>query len=220
MFIGHFALGLAAKPQVPNVSLAMLFTAAQLADVVWPVLVAAGVEQVRINPGNTAFTPLDFVSYPYSHSLLALVIWGLALAWGYRLLAGNGRRAFLVISSLVVSHWLLDVLTHRPDMPLYPHSGKFGLGLWNFPALTIAIEVAMFGAGTWIYLRATRPRDGRGRWGFFTLLAFLTLIYVASAFGPPPPSVPALYWSALIAFVVLLTWAWWADHHRESVAAA
>src|SRR6185295_11677030 len=113
MFIGHFALGLAAKPQTPRVSLAMLFAAAQLADLVWPVLVAVGVEQVRIDPGNTAFTPLDFVSYPYSHSLLALVIWGLLFAWGYRLLAGNGPRAFLVISGLVVSHWVLDFLTHR-----------------------------------------------------------------------------------------------------------
>ena len=132
MFIGHFALGLAAKPQAPRVSLAMLFAAAQLADLTWPILLAIGVEQVRIDPGNTAVTPLDFVSYPYSHSLLALVVWGLLLAWGYRLLAGNGRRAFLIIFSLVVSHWVLDYLTHRPDMPLYPGSAKFGLGLWHW----------------------------------------------------------------------------------------
>jgi hypothetical protein len=97
-----------------------------------------------------------------SHSLLALVIWGLLLAWGYRLLAGNGPRAFLVISGLVVSHWVLDVLTHRPDMPLYPNGPKFGLGLWNFVGLTIAIEMAMFGVGAWLYLRATRARDKAG----------------------------------------------------------
>ena len=159
MFIGHFALGLAAKPRARGVSLAMLFAAVQLADLAWPVLLAIGVEQVRIDPGNTAVTPLDFVSYPYSHSLLALVVWGLLLAWGYRLLAGNGRRAFLIIFGLVVSHWVLDYLTHRPDMPLYPGSAKFGLGLWNSIPLTIAIEVAMFGAGVWLYLRATRARD-------------------------------------------------------------
>jgi len=218
MFIGHFALGLAAKPQAPRVSLAMLFAAAQLADLVWPVLVAAGVEQVRIDPGNTAFTPLDFVSYPYSHSLLTLVIWGLLLAWGYRLLAGNGPRAFLVIASLVVSHWVLDVLTHRPDMPLYPNGPKFGLGLWNVVGLTIAIEGAMFGVGAWLYLRATRARDKIGRWGFFSLAAFLLVVYVANAFGPPPPSVPAIYWAAMIGGVLLTLWAWWADQHRESVA--
>src|SRR4026208_2584041 len=105
MFIGHFALGLAAKPQTPRVSLAMLFAAAPLAALGWPVLVAAGVEQVRIDPGNTAFTPLDFVSYPYSHSLLTLVIWGLLLAWGYRLLAGDGPRPFPVTSRLGRRHW-------------------------------------------------------------------------------------------------------------------
>ena len=217
MFIGHFALGLAAKPQAPRVSLAMLFAAAQLADLAWPVLLAIGVEQVRIDPGNTAVTPLDFVSYPYSHSLLALVVWGLLLAWGYRLLAGNGPRAFLIIFSLVVSHWVLDYLTHRPDMPLYPGSAKFGLGLWNSVPLTIAIEVAMFGVGTWLYLRATRARDKAGRWGFFTLAAFLPLVYFANLFGPPPPSLPALYWSAMIGFGILLLWAWWADQHRERV---
>jgi membrane-bound metal-dependent hydrolase YbcI (DUF457 family) len=217
MFIGHFALGLAAKRQTPGVSLAMLFAASQLADLLWPLLLAAGLEQVRIDPGNTAFTPLEFVSYPYSHSLLALVIWALLFAWGYRLLAGNGPRAFLVISSLVVSHWGLDFLTHRPDMPLYPNSQKFGLGLWNSVPLTIAIEVAMFGLGTWLYLRATRARDRIGRWGFFTLVGFLMLVYVANAFGPPPPSVPAIYWSAMIGGVVLTWWAWWADQHRESV---
>jgi membrane-bound metal-dependent hydrolase YbcI (DUF457 family) len=218
MFIGHFALGLAAKRQTPRVSLAMLFAAAQLADLVWPVLLAVGLEQVRIDPGNTAFTPLDFVSYPYSHSLLALVVWGLLLAWGYRLLAGNGPRAFLVISGLVVSHWVLDVLTHRPDLPLYPNSRKFGLGLWNSVPLTIAIEVAMFGVGIWLYLRATRARDKTGRWGFFTFAGFLMLAYIANAFGPPPPSVPAIYWSAMIGGIVLMLWAWWADQHRESVA--
>jgi LexA-binding, inner membrane-associated putative hydrolase len=218
MFIGHFALGLAAKPQTPRVSLAMLFVAAQFADLLWPVLLAVGVEQVRIDPGNTAFTPLDFVSYPYSHSLLALVIWGLLLAWGYRLMAGNGPRAFLVISSLVVSHWVLDVLTHRPDMPLYPNGPKFGLGLWNSIPLTMAIEVAMFGIGVWLYLRATRARDQTGRWGFFTLMAFLLLVYIGNTFGPPPPSVPAIYWLAMIGGVVLMLWAWWADQHRESIA--
>ena len=217
MFIGHFALGLAAKPQAPRVSLAMLFAAVQLADLAWPVLLAIGVEQVRIDPGNTAVTPLDFVSYPYSHSLLALVVWGLLLAWGYRLLAGNGRRAFLIIFSLVVSHWVLDYVTHRPDMPLYPGSAKFGLGLWNSIPLTIAIEVAMFGVGVWLYLRATRARDRAGRWGFFTLAAFLPLVYFANLFGPPPPSLPALYWSVMIGSGILLAWAWWADQHRESV---
>src|SRR6201991_4710071 len=112
MFIGHFALGFAAKRATPALSLAVLVLAAQFADVLWPLLVAAGIEQVRIAPGNTAVTPLDFVSYPYSHSLLMLVVWGLLLGWIFKRV---DRRAFVVVAALVVSHWVLDFLTHAPD---------------------------------------------------------------------------------------------------------
>jgi hypothetical protein len=217
MFIGHFALGFAAKRQAPRVSLAVLFAAAQLADLLWPVLVAAGVEEVRIDPGNTVFTPLDFVSYPYSHSLLTLGIWGAVLAWGHRMIAGNGR-AFLLIPILVVSHWGLDAVTHRPDLPLYPGGPKYGLGLWNSFGWTLATELVLFVAGVCIYLRATRPRDATGRWAFVSLTAFLLIVYAANAAAPPPPSVPLVYWSAIAAGILLTVWAWWADSHRQSTA--
>jgi hypothetical protein len=219
MFIGHLALGLAAKRATPHMSLAVLFAAAQLADLLWPVFLAVGIETVRIDPGNTAFTPFDFVSYPYSHSLVFLVIWGVLFAWAYRLTAGNGH-AFLVIAGLVVSHWVLDVLTHRPDMPLYPGSSKFGLGLWNSIPWTMALEVPLFGVGVWLYARTTRARDKIGRWAFFALVAFLLFAYVVSVAGPPPPPVPVLYWSALGGALVLTTWAWWADRHRDSITPA
>jgi hypothetical protein len=135
-FIGHFALGFAAKRAAPRISLGVLFAAAQFADLLWPVLVAVGVEKVRIDPGNTAFTPLDFVSYPFSHSLLMIVIWGALCGLLY-----NNRILF----GLVISHWILDFLTHRPDMPLYPGGGpKFGLGLWNSVPATLAVEVLMY----------------------------------------------------------------------------
>jgi hypothetical protein len=199
------------------VSLAVLFAAAQLADLVWPVFLAVGVEQVRIDPGNTAVTPLDFVSYPYSHSLLALVVWAGVLAWAYRLLAGNGRRVFVVIAGLVVSHWLLDFLTHRPDMPLYPGGPKYGLGLWRSVPLTVAVEGALYGVGLWFYVRTTRPLDAIGRWAFIALTVFLLLVFAGNLLGPPPPSVRAIYWTATAGFVILLAWAWLADHHRESV---
>ena len=135
----HFALGFAAKRVVPRVSLAVLFTAVAWADLVWPVLVAAGIEQVRIEPGNTAFTPLNFVSYPYSHSLLTLVLWGALLGLIYRATTGKNGSTFVVLALLVVSHWVLDFLTHRPDMPLYPGGPKLGLGLWNSVAGTVLI---------------------------------------------------------------------------------
>lgn len=213
MFIGHFALGFAAKRAVPRVSLAALFGAALFADLLWPALVATGIEQVRIDPGNTLATPLDFVSYPYSHSLLMLVVWGVLFGWICSR-AIRGKRVFVITFALVVSHWVLDYVTHRPDLPLYPGGPKFGLGLWNHPALEKAVEVTMYAAGLWIYLRATRARDGIGRWGLLTLAAFLLIGFLASS--APPPSVTALWATALCLGGLTLVLTYWADHHRST----
>ena len=216
MFLGHIALGLAAKRVTPNVSLAVLILACQLADALWPVLLALGLEQVRIDPGNTAFTPLDFVSYPYSHSLVLLAVWAVAYGLACRLLVG-GRGVFRMTSALVLSHWLLDFISHRPDMPLYPGSEKFGLGLWDSIPMTLAVELIMYAAGLWMYLRATRARDAIGRWAFAALAVFLVSAYLANLAGAPP-SVQVLYVTAIISTVVLTAWAWWADNHRTERA--
>jgi len=217
MFVGHLALGLAAKPATPRVSLAVLLTASQLADILWPFFLALGFEQVRIAPGITAFTPLDFVSYPYSHSLVMLVVWGLVFGAIYRTVTGRNGRVFIVLAALVVSHWILDWISHRPDMPIYPGGPKFGLGLWNHVAATIIVEGIMFAAGIWIYVRATRARDAVGRWGFVSLMAFLAVLYVVNAISSPPPSVNAIVIMAIAGFILLTAWSWWADHHRDVI---
>ena len=214
MFIGHFALGFAAKPVVPRVSLAMLLAAALFADILWPVLVLAGVETVRIAPGNTAFTPLEFVNYPWSHSLLLLVAWGAVLGGAYRGIFG-GRRTFVVLTALVVSHWVLDWITHAPDMPLYPGGPKLGLALWNSVPGTMVVETLMFVVGLFLYARGTRARDRVGKWAFVSLGATLAAVYAVNALsGTPPPSVTAICVVALAAGVVFPAWAWLADHHR------
>src|SRR6267143_5019514 len=217
MFVGHLALGLAAKPATPRVSLAVLLTASQLADILWPFFLAIGLEQVRIAPGITAFTPLDFVSYPYSHSLVMLVLWGLVFGAIYRMVTGRNGRVFIVLAALVVSHWIVDWISHRPDMPIYPGGPKFGLGLWNHVAATIIVEGIMFAAGIWIYVRATRARDAVGRWGFVSLMAFLAVLYVVNAISSPPPSVNAIVIMAIAGFTLLTAWSWWADHHRDVI---
>jgi len=213
MFIGHFALGLAAKRAAPRVSLVILFVAVQLADLLWPLLVMTGVEQVRLDPGATAFTPLDFISYPYSHSLLSLVVLGLVLGYAYRQVTGN-RGAVLLLASLVVSHWVLDVVTHRPDVPLYPGGPRLGLGLWNSIPATLAVEIPIFAAGLWLYLLSTTARGAVGRWGFAGLMVCLVAVYLGSI-GNPPPSLPALYLSAIAGSAVILGWTWWIDGHRS-----
>jgi membrane-bound metal-dependent hydrolase YbcI (DUF457 family) len=213
VFIGHFALGYAAKRWAPRLSLAVLFGAAVFADVLWPVLVALGLEQVRIAPGYTAFTPLEFISYPYSHSLLTLTIWGALLAW--IVTRARDTRAFLIVLTLVVSHWVLDVITHAPDMPLYPGGRKFGFGLWNSIAATVAVETVMFAAGVWIYTRVTTPRDRVGRWAFVGITAFLAFGFLANMNAPPPPSVTAIWVMALALSALTLSLAFWTDKHRN-----
>ena len=214
MFIGHFAVGFAAKRAAPRVSLATLFAAALLADLLWPVFLIGGVEHVLIDPGNTAFTPLDFVSYPWSHSLVMLIVWGLLFGWIYRV--ATGRRAALVLAALVVSHWVLDWITHRPDMPLYPKGPLFGLGLWNSVTGTILVEGLMFVAGVAIYLQVTSARDAIGRWALAGFITLLLIAYAGSVFGGPPPSVAAIASVALAGSAVLVVWAWWLDRHRVS----
>lgn len=216
MFIGHFAVAFGAKKYAPQVSLGILLLACQLADIVWPNLVLLGLETVEIQPGITAMTPLNFVSYPWSHSLVALLIWSALFVGIYTQLNRGGTRAAIVITVLVLSHWLLDVLTHRPDMPLTIGSDmRLGIGLWNFPVVAVTIELTLFALGVWLYTQHTRARDRIGSIGFWSLAAFLLLIYAANVLGPPPPSVNAVAWSAQALWLVVL-WGFWVDRHREA----
>ncbi len=217
MFIGHFAVGFAGKRVAPNASLPALFLAALFADVLWPLLVAVGAEQVRIAPGNTVITPLEFASYPWSHSLLMLIIWG-GLFVAYYRARPDGRRVGFVLGALVVSHWVLDWITHAPDMPLWPGGPKYGLGLWNNITGTMIVEIAMLAAGVFLYASVTKARDGIGRWAFWALVILLLGAFVFDSIdATPPPSVQAIWVSALIATAVTLAWAWWIERHRETV---
>lgn len=214
MFVGHFGVAFAAKRLAPRTSLGVLVAAAAFLDLVWPVLVLAGVEQVRIDPGNTAFTPLDFVHYPWTHSALLAAVW--SLAFGGAVWAAARDRAGAVVGGLLVaSHWVLDLVSHRPDLPLWPGGPKVGLGLWSSIVGTLAVEGSIFVAGVAIYLRATRARDRVGRWAFGGLVALLAAAYLSDRFGgPPPPSPAAVAWVGVAAGVLLVPWAHWADRHR------
>lgn len=209
MFLGHFAAALAAKRAMPRASLGALVAAAQWPDLLWPVLLLLGVERVTVAPGDTAFTPLRFEAYPISHSLVATGGWALlggAIWW----LGSRDRRGAVLIALLVVSHWVLDVVTHRPDLPVTPWSeGRVGFGLWNSVKLTVAIELFMFAAGITLYF-GTSPRPWRRRIGAWSLAAFLAVVYFLNAFGEPPPSPGAVAWVTLSMWL-LVAWAWAAD---------
>jgi hypothetical protein len=215
MFIGHFGVALAAKRVAPKTSLGTLILAAQFLDFLWPIFLLTGIEHVRIARGVTRMSPLDFYDYPISHSLLMAILWAVLLAGIYYGFRRNLRNA-LVISAAVVSHWVLDFIVHRPDLPLWPGGqARAGLGLWNSWLATIVVEILFFGAGVWIYLSCTRARDNAGRYGLWAFVAFLFLGWVSTLFAGPPPNVASLAWGGLT-MSLTVPWGWWVDKHRAT----
>jgi len=213
VFIGHYALAFASKRVDTRPSLAWTFAACQLPDLLWPILSLVGIEHFRIAPGDTAFTPLAFDYYPWSHSLLMVVVWSVALGVLYLWRSGDRRGAW-VIGALVTSHWVLDFLTHRADLPLsLSLERRVGLGLWNSIPATLAVEGLLFAGGVWLYLRSTTARDRVGRLGLWALVTFLVVVYAANIVSPPPPGTTAVSVSAL-ALWLLLPAAGWIDRHR------
>jgi hypothetical protein len=212
MFIGHLAVGFASKRVAPRTSLGMLVAAVTFLDLLWPCLVLAGIETVRIDPGNTVVTPLDFVSYPYSHSLAFVLLWALVFAGAYFSRTRYWRGAAMIAVG-VVSHWVLDVVSHRPDLPLFPGSERIGLGLWNSLPATVLVEGSAFALGVWLYTSGTRATDRVGRWAWWSLVVLLLVIYAGNLAGSPPPSSTAVAAVALAAWLFPL-WGWWIDRHR------
>ena len=214
MFLGHYALAFGAKRLAPAVSLGTLFMACQFADLLWPTLVVLGIEVVEIDPGNTLVTPLNFVKYPYSHSLVMLLVWSVVFALLY-LAIRRGRVGAITVGALVFSHYVLDVITHRPDMPItIEGSTRLGLGLWNYPGTTLAVESAMFIIGATIYSAVTREKDRIGKIGLWLMIATLVAIYFAALWGPPPPNSRAVAMAGHLLWLFVL-WAYWVDRHRQ-----
>ncbi len=214
MFIGHYALGLAAKRFAPRTSLGTLFAAPTLADLLWPVFLLLGWERARMVPGPNPFLVLWLDDIPISHSLLTLILWGGVFGYLYRTRTGYARGA-LVVGLLVVSHWVLDYVTHRPDMPLYPGGVAVGLGLWNSVVGTVVVEGLLFSAGLAIYLRTTRPRDGIGRWGLWALIVVLAGSYVSMFFAPPPTDMTAIAVFGIVFGWLFVLFGMWVDRHRD-----
>jgi membrane-bound metal-dependent hydrolase YbcI (DUF457 family) len=214
MFLGHFGIALAAKSFAPKASLGTLVLSAQFADCIWPVFLSLGIERVTISPGITSVSPLDFASYPYSHSLVMQLVWGLLLGTIYLLWRRDLRTASLV-GLLLPSHWLLDFFAHRADLPLYPGGSRYGLDMWASLPLTIFVEYGLFIGGLIIYVGGAR-QNPRSNYAFWSLIVFLAAIYPASLFGPPPPSVRVLAWAA-IAIWLTIPWASWSDRRDQRV---
>jgi membrane-bound metal-dependent hydrolase YbcI (DUF457 family) len=215
MFLAHFGVGFGAKAAAPNVSLGSLFLAAQFIDLIWPTLLLFGVERVNIITDGTRSPPLEFVYYPFSHSLLAVMVWAALVAASY-FVVRRSRIGALVLGLAVVSHWLLDLVVHYPDLPLYPGNGPLlGFGVWSSPVVATVLEFSIFAAGLWLYLRSTTTSDATGKWALWSLVAVLVLIQIANVFGAPPPSTTAIAWAGQAQWL-LVAWGYWIDSHRRA----
>lgn len=207
MFIGHYALAYGAKKINKLPSLAIMFVAVQLLDLLWPIFVLLGFETFEIDPGNTALTPLNFTSYPYSHSLLMTVVWAILFASFYFTFTKN-KQGSLLMGCLVFSHWVLDFITHRSDLPLSPFTDlKVGLGLWNAPIIEIILETGLFLIGVYLYYNTVTVKR---KVAFWSSVVFFLLIHFMNMFGPPPPSINAVAWSANLMWLFVF-WAWWIE---------
>lgn len=215
VFVGHLAAALVAKKVEPRLPLAALVAATFGLDLLWPAFLWGGLETVRPQPGITAFTPIDFESYPWSHSLALALAWGAVAAW-ITSRVGTARMA-LVMGALVVSHWVLDYVSHRPDLPLWPGGPKAGLGLWYSLPWTIVVEGALLGLGIALYLRSAPATSRAGHWAFWSLIVVTTAIWLSGPFQPPPPGVNAIAIVGLVGGALLILWGGWIDRTRRSV---
>ena len=206
-------MALAAKKAEPKLRLPALVAATYGLDLLWPIFLLFGLETVRVDAGATPFTPLDFINYPWSHSLLLALVWG-ALAGSLASMAGTVRMG-VILGAVVVSHWFLDFVSHRPDMPLWPGGPLVGLGLWYSIPATIVVEGALLAIGLALYVRAAPARDRIGHLALWSFVLVTSAIWLSGPFSPPPPSVQAIAAVGVAGGIVFVLWAWWIERHRR-----
>ena len=216
MFIGHFGIGFGVKKITPAISLGFLFIAVQFLDLLWPTLLLFNLEHVVISPGITKATPLDFVDYPISHSLIMVIVWGILIGFLSWLFFKNIKYSFLIFLC-VLSHWFLDLLVHRPDLPLMPgDAARLGFGLWNYPLLSNLIEASIFFGGVYLYNISTSAKNKFGKYGLTGLVIFLIVIQVLNMLGPPPPDINAITWAGHLQWLFVIL-AFFVDKNRVTI---
>ena len=224
MFTGHFAVAFIGKRAGRKLSLGTLLFACLLSDLLWCVFMIAGIEHVRVKPGITivpgmrAIDVLEASEISYSHSLLMTGIWGALLA----LLHFSRRRnlaAALMLFAVVVSHWILDFISHPPDMQLMPGEREqhFGLGLWNSIPATLFIEGAFWIAAILLYIRSARgPRNRTASLAFWIGCVIVTAAWIGNIAGPPPADLSTIGFTSLSFFSLTVGWAFWINRLRPN----
>jgi len=212
MFVGHYGVSFVAKKSVASIPLWVLFIAVQVLDIAWAPLVLLGIEKVRIVPGITASNPLDLYYMPYTHSLVAALLWSAGAFVIFRLARRrDDMAAALVVAAAVFSHWVLDFVVHRPDLPFYDDAIKVGLGLWNQPVIAFGLEATLLFGGTWLYFQSGVAR----RAATVAFCLFMLAIQAYVFFGPPPASDNAAA-TAIVAYIVFAAVIRLLEGHRRN----
>lgn len=219
MFIGHYGVALAAKRVDKNIPLGLLFFATQYVDILFFLLILTGIETMSIVPGITASNPLDFTYYPYSHSLTASLLWAGLFFVVFKITpsksGSRNNRIALVVAAIVLSHFFLDLIVHRPDLPLLgDNSYKLGLGLWNYIIISSLIEILIFVAGLWLYLKSTKGISFGGKYGMIIFAVFSVIMQMASLFMPPPPDIKGFAIFGLVYQLLMIGVVSWLDKKR------
>ncbi len=217
MFVGHYAVSLALKKFEKRASLGVLFLAVQFVDILFMPFVLLGIERMNIVPGFTQSTHFELEYVPYTHSLVASLFWAAAGYVVFRWLLVKKQSVALVVALAVFSHWILDLITHTPDLPLWTDdTTKLGFGLWNSAAATYALEAILLIGALWLYLRATRAASTLGKYGMSVFIALLLLINIVNIYGPPPQGGKVeMAVSAMVAYFLFAGVALWLDKKRN-----
>lgn len=213
MGVGHLAASFAVRARFPRVPLFFLLLAGVLADLLWGLAILSGIERAHIGTETGSTIPIVLESVPFTHSLVACAIWG-ALAASLWWLWRRDSAGALVLAALVASHWLLDFVSHVPDIPILPSGPLVGLGLWRWRTGSLIVELLMFWAGLVLYARGTTRKDRIGSVGLIVLVALLTVLGAGAYFSPPPPSILPLAIGNLVLLLPLLLLDW-VDRHRQ-----
>ena len=216
MFVGHYAAAFALKTFEKRASLGILFLAVQFVDILFFPLVLLGVERLNIIENFTQSTHFELEFMPYTHSLLGSAIWALFAYGFFRWIVVKQHAVALVVALAVFSHWILDVIVHTPDMPLWNDASmKLGFGLWNNAIASYLLEAAILVLAAWLYARSTAAASAGGRYGVVAFVGFLLLVNIVNIFGPlQGDSMVALAVSALSAYFLFAAVAFWIDRKR------
>ncbi len=218
MFIGHYAPAFVAATSPKSPKLGALFVAAQLVDIAFFAFLILGIEHMRMLPGATRMNAMDLYFMPWTHSLAGAIAWGVLFAVAIRAMRGSWT-AGAIGGAVVVSHWLIDLLVHRPDLTIAGTLPKFGLGLWNYPLIEIPLELAFAYGGLLWFVSRTRADGAAGKWSPWLLAIGMAVLQAVNWLTPQPdtagPAPASTGWLGLFAYFILAALAWWVARTRR-----